>query len=177
MGSSFLRTMHLLSVVFVVVLSTTLEVQAVEGQEIAVFTKDPAQIRANKRRFTPLINQVAKRYRLEAALVLAVVAAESAYDPNAVSIAGAVGLMQLMPQTAQRYGVKNRRDPLQNVVGGVRYLRDLLLQFNELPLALAAYNAGEDAVVKYGHRIPPYAETQDYVRKVLNYYQKNRVSS
>lgn len=177
MGSYLSRVTYLLSVVFVVAFSGTPGAQAVEEPGIAIFTKDPAQIRANKRRFTPLISEVAKLYRLETALVHAVVAAESAYDPNAVSVAGAVGLMQLMPQTAQRYGVKNRRDPHQNVLGGVRYLRDLLLQFNELSLALAAYNAGEKAVVKYGHRIPPYPETQDYVRKVLNYYQKNRVSS
>lgn len=172
-----MRATYLLSVVLVIAFARSPGVQAQEEQGTAIYTKNPAQIRANKRRFTPLIRQVARLYRLETALVHAVVAAESAYDPNAVSTAGAVGLMQLMPQTARRYGVKNRRDPLQNVLGGVRYLRDLLLQFNELPLALAAYNAGEKAVVKYGHRIPPYPETRDYVRKVLNYYQKHRVSS
>ena len=105
------------------------------------------------------------------------VTAESAYDPVAVSSAGAVGLMQLMPGTAERYGVRNRRDPRQNVLGGVRYLRDLLVQFDDLTLALAAYNAGENAVIRYGNRIPPYPETQNYVRKVLTFYRDYRRAS
>ena len=85
--------------------------------------------------------------------------------------------MQLMPGTAKRYGVRDRRDPRQNVSGGVRYLRDLLVQFDDLPLALAAYNAGENAVIRYGNRIPPYRETQRYVRKVLSYYRDYRKAS
>ena len=82
-----------------------------------------------------------------------------------------------MPGTAKRYGVTNRRDPRQNVYAGVRYLRDLLVQFNDVPLALAAYNAGENAVKRYGNKIPPYKETQGYVRKVLDYYRRYRKSS
>jgi soluble lytic murein transglycosylase-like protein len=79
--------------------------------------------------------------------------------------------MQLMPGTAQRYGVANRQDPRANVLGGTRYLKDLLGMFDDnLVLALAAYNAGENAVIKYGHKIPPYEETQTYVRRVLKYY-------
>ena len=96
---------------------------------------------------------------------------ESAYQPDAVSHKGAVGLMQLMPGTAERYGVSDRHDPVQNLSGGTRYLRDLLEMFdNDLQLALAAYNAGENAVIRYGNKIPPYNETQGYVRKVIRFY-------
>ena len=125
----------------------------------------------NRRRFTPTIASAARRYRIPPALLHAVITAESAYDPQATSHAGAVGLMQLMPGTAERYGVRNRKDPSANVVGGTRYLRDLLEMFdNNIVLALAAYNAGENAVIKYGHKIPPYEETQTYVKRVLKYY-------
>lgn len=130
----------------------------------------------NRRRFDPLIRKVADDYRLDSALVHAVITAESSYDPNAVSKKGAVGLMQLMPETARRYGVRNRRNPVENLHAGVRYLRDLLARFKNLGLALAAYNAGENAVVKYGNHIPPYPETREYVRKVLEYYQAYRTS-
>ncbi|MEQ8497069.1 MAG: transglycosylase SLT domain-containing protein, partial [Gammaproteobacteria bacterium] len=109
---------------------------------------------ANRRKFEPTIVSAAKENRLPAALLHAVIRAESAYDPEAVSTAGAVGLMQLMPGTAERYGVRNRRDPTANVAGGTRYLRDLLDMFdNDLMLALAAYNAGENAVINHGRRI------------------------
>ncbi|HCU89498.1 MAG TPA: lytic transglycosylase [Gammaproteobacteria bacterium] len=117
------------------------------------------------------INLVAKSHQLPSALIHAVISAESGYDADAVSSAGAVGLMQLMPATAKRYGVGNRRDPHSNVLGGTRYLKDLLEMFdNDLVLALAAYNAGENAIIKYGHQIPPYEETRSYVRRVLKYY-------
>ena len=119
-----------------------------------------------------IIDATAKRYRLDARLVHAVVRAESAYDPHAVSRAGAVGLMQLMPGTARRYGVQDRRDPTQNLSGGVRYLRDLLLQFRNVSLALAAYNAGENAVTRHGNRIPPFPETREYVRRVIRFYRE-----
>jgi soluble lytic murein transglycosylase-like protein len=102
-----------------------------------------------------------------------VITAESAYDPEAISRTGAIGLMQLMPGTARRYGVANRRNPEDNISGGARYLVDLLKMFNNnLQLALAAYNAGENAVKEYGNKIPPYKETQNYVRKVLEYYNQ-----
>lgn len=128
-------------------------------------------LRHNRLRHTPAINAIAKRYKLSESLIHAVITAESAYDADAVSRAGAVGLMQLMPATAQRYGVKNRRDPYQNITAGVRYLRDLLKLFdNDLKLALAAYNAGEGTVKKYNNQIPPYRETRNYVAKVLNFY-------
>lgn len=117
------------------------------------------------------IDATARRHGLDPLLVRALIRAESNFDPRAVSPKGAVGLMQLMPQTAQRYGVENRFDPAQNVEGGVRYLRDLIAMFEgDLTLALAAYNAGEGAVLKYGRRVPPYAESQQYVVKVRAFY-------
>ncbi len=126
---------------------------------------------ANRKRFSRTIELAAKDRKLPTALVHAVITAESAYDPNAISRAGAVGLMQLMPGTAERYGVRDRKDPVANVAGGTRYLKDLLGMFdNDLILALAAYNAGEGAVLDHGRRIPPYEETQTYVRRVLKYY-------
>jgi len=125
----------------------------------------------NRKRFLSTIELAAKSHKLPSALLHAVITAESAYDPNAVSRAGAVGLMQLMPATAERYGVRDRKDPRANVAGGTRYLKDLLGMFdNDLVLALAAYNAGENAVIKYGRQIPPYEETQTYVRRVLKFY-------
>jgi soluble lytic murein transglycosylase-like protein len=127
----------------------------------------------NRAVYGPVIARVAMQYRLPHELIHAVVSAESAYNPTAVSRAGAVGLMQLMPETARRYGVLDRTNPIANLHGGSRYLRDLLTMFgNNLMLALAAYNAGENAVIKYGFKIPPYQETQTYVRKVLEYYQR-----
>ncbi len=142
--------------------------------------KSSINVAANRKKFSGTINYFAKRYRLPTPLLHAVITAESSYDPDAVSSAGAVGLMQLMPGTAQRYGVKNRRNPYQNIKGGSNYLRDLLGMFdNNLVLALAAYNAGENAVKKYGNQIPPYKETRTYVKRVLSYYKqyKARVES
>ncbi len=132
---------------------------------------DYEALASNRKRFTKAIELEAKNHKLPTALVHAVITAESGYDPNAISTTGAVGLMQLMPQTAARYGVKNRNDPQANIAGGTRYLRDLLGLFdNDLVLAIAAYNAGENAVLSYGRQIPPYEETQTYVRRVLKYY-------
>lgn len=126
----------------------------------------------NRDRLSPMIRSEASRQDVDPALVLAVVHAESAYDPNAVSRAGATGLMQLMPATAKKYGVNNPKNPTQNIQGGSRYLRDLLELFEfDLRLALAAYNAGEHAVIKYNYQIPPYRETRDYVTRVIGYYQ------
>jgi len=129
----------------------------------------------NRNRFAPLIDQVAKQVELHPALLHAVVMAESSYDPNAVSRKGAVGLMQLMPATANRYGVSDPTDPRENLHAGARYLRDLLSSFEEnLELALAAYNAGEQAVLRSGGQIPAYPETQRYVKKVLEFYRHLR---
>lgn len=137
--------------------------------------KPAGNAKKNRERFTPHIETLAEEYQLPKALVHAVITAESAYDPKAVSHAGAVGLMQLMPGTAERYGVKNREDPLANMRGGTRYLRDLMDMFdNNLVLALAAYNAGENAVIRSGYQVPDYPETQDYVKKVLKIYRDYR---
>jgi len=126
----------------------------------------------NQRRFSNLIDRVARELSLDRNLVHAVVRVESAYDPHAVSRAGAVGLMQLMPATAKRYGVRDSRNPTQNLYAGVLHLRNLIQQFNDVVLALAAYNAGENAVIGYGYKVPPYPETQSYVRKVLAFYRR-----
>ena len=137
------------------------------------FGSSPGQsLKARKSLYDPMIEKTASNYGVDTALVKAVVHAESSFNPTAVSHKGATGLMQLMPGTAQRYGVHNLTDPNQNVDGGVRYLRDLLQMFrNDTQLAVAAYNAGENAVIR--HRgIPPYDETQNYVRKVLELHGK-----
>ena len=125
--------------------------------------------------FSAHILAAAKATKVDAALIHAVISVESGYNPSARSRAGAVGLMQLMPGTAKRYGVKNRLDPAQNIHGGAQYLRDLKVQFdNDLQLVLAAYNAGEGAVMRFGGRIPPFRETAAYVPKVLSTYKKFR---
>ena len=119
------------------------------------------------------VMSAALTHDVDAALIHAVIKAESAYSPRAVSHKGAVGLMQLMPATVRRYGVDNAADPRQNIVGGVRYLKDLIRLFNgDLTLVVAAYNAGENAVIRYGNRIPPYAETELYVPRVLSWYRR-----
>ncbi len=125
------------------------------------------------RDYQHLITEVANHTRLEPALLHAVIQTESAYNPRAVSPKGAVGLMQLMPTTAKRFGVTDRTDAAANVYGGARYLRYLLRLFNnDMKLALAGYNAGENAVIRYGNQIPPYKETRNYVKKVLRLYQR-----
>ncbi len=117
--------------------------------------------------YDELILSKARQLGLEPALMKAIVHAESAFDPRAISPKGATGLMQLMPATAARYGVTDRFNPVQSLEGGGRYMRDLLMLFNhDTRLALAAYNAGENAVARY-QGIPPYAETQDYVETVM----------
>jgi len=119
------------------------------------------------------IHAAAAETKVDAGLIKAVISVESGYNPTARSPKGAMGLMQLMPDTARRYGVKDIRDPRENIHGGARYLRDLMAMFgNDLRLVLAAYNAGEEAVMKYGRRIPPYAETTAYVPKVLSRYKQ-----
>ena len=126
---------------------------------------------ADMQKYANIIQTASKAYGVESSLVHAVISAESQYNPNAVSRTGAMGLMQLMPDTARRYGVQNMMDPTENIHGGVRYLRDLLDMFKgRMDLAIAAYNAGENAVIRSGHRIPPYAETRHYVPKVLAFY-------
>ena len=132
---------------------------------------------ANRKLFAPLVAAVAREQGLDPALLHAVVTVESGYDPRARSRKGAIGLMQLMPETARRYGVGNIWEPGDNLRGGARYLRDLLARFGDLSLALAAYNAGETAVILNGNRIPPYPETRLYVPRVLHHYHRYRVAS
>lgn len=126
-----------------------------------------------RRRFSGHIERAAQAYNVDSALLHAVISVESGYNPRACSPKGAMGLMQLMPATARRYGVRNPYDPVQNIRGGARYLRDLLLRYdNDVNLALAAYNAGENSVARYGNNIPPYAETQNYVPRVVDLYMR-----
>ena len=127
----------------------------------------------NKKRFADLINEAANRHQVDARLVHAVIQAESAYNARAISSAGAVGLMQLMPDTARRYGVIDRNNPVQNIDGGTHYLKDLLRLFDSnLNLAVAAYNAGENAVIRHNNTIPPYPETRNYVKTVMALYYR-----
>jgi soluble lytic murein transglycosylase-like protein len=118
--------------------------------------------------FKPMIQRIAQETSVSPLLLHAVVSVESGYDAKAVSRKGAQGLMQLMPQTAQRFGVRNALDPLENLRGGALYLKWLLAYFDgDLKLALAGYNAGEQEVVRAGYRIPANKETRAYVPKVL----------
>jgi len=122
------------------------------------------------RKIAKLAARIAHRYKLDPTLVLAVIYAESGFASGAASPRNAQGLMQLMPETAQRFGVKDVMDPADNIAGGVRYLRWLLAYFKgDLPLVLAGFNAGEGAVTRYGG-VPPYPETLAYVEKIRRYY-------
>lgn len=132
----------------------------------------PHSLLARASVFAPLVEEVARTTRLDAKLLHAVIATESAYNPTARSPKGALGMMQLMPATARRYGVADSHEPLANILGGARYLSDLLTMFDQdIPLALAAYNAGEQAVIRHGRRIPPFRETMSYVPRVLEHYR------
>jgi len=119
-----------------------------------------------------LISKAADKFRLDSALIKAVIKAESNFNHKAVSPVGAQGLMQLMPATASSMQVEDSFHPEKNIEGGARYLRYLLNTYKgDLTLALAAYNAGEKAVAKYNYNVPPYRETQNYVRRVMNFYR------
>jgi hypothetical protein len=122
-------------------------------------------------KFDELFNEIARTYNLDPKLLHAIAKVESNYNPRAVSPKGALGVMQLIPSTARLVGVSDPFDPRENIHGGARYLRYLLDKFGDLTFALAAYNAGPKAVEAYGG-IPPYAETQRYVRSVLSLYQR-----
>lgn len=122
--------------------------------------------------FAEVVAAAAARYSLPAELLLAVIETESNFNPYAVSRAGARGLMQLMPETARHMGVRRIHDPAQNVEGGAKYLRMMWDRFGRLDLALAAYNAGPEAVENYGRKIPPYRETRNYVPKVMRAYRR-----
>jgi soluble lytic murein transglycosylase-like protein len=122
-----------------------------------------------KSRYDDLIERYSQRFRVDATLVRAVIQVESDFDPMCVSHKGARGLMQLMPETAKYYGVKQVHDPEENIRAGILHLREMLEMFSDLPRALAAYNAGPNAVLKYGG-IPPYQETTAYVKRALTVY-------
>lgn len=125
--------------------------------------------------YSDVIAAVAREQGVDAALLHAVITVESGYNAHAKSPKGASGLMQLIPDTAKRFGVKDIWNPLENIRGGARYLRELLAMFNDnLQLALAAYNAGEGAVMRSGNRIPAYAETKAYVPRVMEMYRRYR---
>jgi soluble lytic murein transglycosylase-like protein len=120
-------------------------------------------------RYDLVIEKYSKQFRVDATLVRAVIQVESDFDPMCVSRKGARGLMQLMPETAKHFGVTKVHDPEQNIRAGIQHLRDMLEMFSDLPRALAAYNAGPNAVLKYGG-IPPYQETTAYVKRALTVY-------
>lgn len=136
-----------------------------------------AQRRLEQLPFSAAVRDAASRYSVDPALVHAVIFAESAYNPLAVSEKGAIGLMQVMPDTGARYGVREKdlHHPARNVQTGTRYLADLLELFEgDVALALAGYNAGENAVLRFGRRIPPFPETKAYVPRVLEQWRRLR---
>jgi Transglycosylase SLT domain len=148
------------------------QVVSIEPEEI--FTAVPP-VEVSKEPFGDLIRAAAQRYRVDADLITSVIAAESNFDPKAISRRDARGLMQLLPTTAARLGVKNIFDPQENIEAGTHYLSDLLqLYKNDLALTLAAYNAGPERVQQYGQRVPPFAETVSYIRRVQQTYQQRK---
>lgn len=147
----------------------------VSGEERVASTLAPPPVISRGAGYASLIGQVAGKHALDPRLIQAVVAVESSYRYDTVSEKGAIGLMQVMPETAARFGHFALLDPRDNLEVGTRYLSTLLRRFNgRLDLALAGYNAGEGAVLRYGGTIPPYPETQRYVQRVLEYYRQLR---
>jgi soluble lytic murein transglycosylase-like protein len=150
----------------------TVDVLAIEPED--VFTPVPV-VEVSREPFGEIIREAAKRYSVDADLITSVIAAESNFDPKAVSRKDARGLMQLLPSTAARLGVKNIFDPEENIDAGTRYLSQLLgLYKNDLALALAAYNAGPERVQQYGRHVPPFPETVSYVRRVKQTYSQRK---
>ena len=135
---------------------------------------EESEVGKSQAAFLPLIHATAGRYDIDPDLVRAIIKVESDFQPRAISSKDCKGLMQLHPDTARRFGVKNTFDPAQNIEGGIRYLKFLMGFFNQkLDLVLAGYNAGENAVKRHGG-IPPYSETKGYVRKVQALYSSYR---
>ena len=121
-------------------------------------------------RYDDLITEASKRHGVSFSLLKALIKIESDFNPRAISSAGAIGLMQIMPENIRALNIKDPFDPLENIMGGARYLKHLITRFDgKLPMALAAYNAGPNVVDRY-KRIPPFKETEDFVEKVMKYY-------
>ena len=145
------------------------EIVGIEPEEVFEPVEQPLN---DKTPFEKIIRAAADRYGMDADLIHCVVAVESNFNAKAVSPKKASGLMQLLPQTAKQYGVKNIFDPEENVNAGTRYLKELLGKYHDLTLALAAYNAGPERVDQYGRRVPPYLETMKYVQRIAKSYAK-----
>jgi transglycosylase-like protein with SLT domain len=149
------------------------EVERIEPEDVFA-PPPPPVVPAAKGNYRDLVENSAARYKVDADLISSVIAAESNFNAKAVSRKNARGLMQLMPETAAKLGVRNVFDPQENIDAGTRYLGNLLQRYqNDLSLALAAYNAGPERVQQYG-RVPPFAETQSYVRRVQRSYQTSK---
>jgi soluble lytic murein transglycosylase-like protein len=147
------------------------EPDELRNAELAALSQIPRSWTTGNVKIDALIRQNGARYGVDPYFIYCVIQQESSFSSTALSVKGAQGLMQLMPGTAARYGVVNANDPAQNIMGGTRYLKDLLQLFHgRIDLVLAGYNAGEGAVIKYGQTIPPYKETQDYVRLISKRY-------
>lgn len=154
--------------------TTIVEVKPVEPRPIEPRIIAPLEVGGPAKPDAPIneiVEEAAQKHGVDPILVHSVIKAESNYNPNAISVVGARGLMQLMPATARQLGVHNSFNPKENIEGGVKYLKYLQQKFQDPALALAAYNAGEGAVAKYNNSIPPYRETQDYVVKVARNYR------
>jgi hypothetical protein len=152
----------------------TPSVQVSEGD----FRAMPAPVERPEGRFDRLITEAATKYGVDVDLIRAVIKAESNFNPRARSPVGAEGLMQLMPALQKDYGITDPFDPRQNVMGGVRYLRRLLdMHGNNVALALASYNAGPGNVARYGNRIPPFRETQNYVKKISGWWREAKAEN
>ena len=163
----------------VIEVAPQVEVQPAQPQTQAQAQSQPQDAPANAptdaemRRYAAIIRGACRANGVEGELVHAMIWAESSFNPNAVSPAGAGGLMQLMPETARSYGVRDVFDPEQNIRAGVKIMGQLLAQFDgDKELALAAYNAGPNAVIRAGNRIPAHPETEAYVPKVMDYYRR-----
>lgn len=155
---------------FAPILQNQIQVPQPSGEE-TLMPLPPKQTSSVSGNIEKMLYGAAQKYGVDPKLAIAIAKAESGLDPNVVSAAGAVGVMQLMPATAAGLGIRDLRDPRENIDGGVRYLKQMLDTFQgDVRQAIAAYNAGPEAVKKFGG-VPPYAETQQYVQRVLTYYR------
>ncbi len=161
---------HFTGLVLTLILGLVITATAQAGQSCA--THNASDIRARASQYQKIINKYSHQYGVDSRLITAIITSESCFKIKARSHKGAVGLMQLMPRTAKRWGIKNRRNPDQNIHGGTRYIAHLLNRFNgNVKLAIAAYNAGEGNVDKH-HGIPPFKSTRKYVKNVVLVYSK-----